>query len=52
MKLYVLDTGWATIQVIANSKDHAVELTKEQTGKDCGHMDWDEYEPGVVVEGR
>jgi len=51
MKLYVLDTGCETIQVIANSKDHAVELTKEQTGNDYGHMHWDEYEPGVVVGG-
>ncbi len=52
MKLYVLDTGWDSIYVVANSKDHAVELTKEQIGKDLSHMDWFEYELGTVVEGR
>ena len=52
MKLYVLDTGWGSVYVIAESKDHAVQLTKEQTGNDLSHMDWDEYAPGVVVDGR
>ena len=52
MKLFVCDCGWDSVYVIAESKEHAVELVKEQTGNSLSHMDWNEYEPGVVVDGR
>lgn len=52
MKLFVCDCGFDSIYVVAESKEHAVQLTIEQTGKDLSHMDWNEYEQGVVVDGR
>lgn len=52
MKLFMCDCGHDSVWVVAESKEHAVELTKEQTGNDLSHMHWDEYEAGVVVDGR